>query len=114
MNDTIFDRIIAGDIPADIVYRDDDVLAFRDINPKAPTHVLVIPLTRAARFAELRDRDAAEVGRFFKAVSRVAAELGLEDGGYRIVVNNGPDGGQEVEYLHAHILGGRSMTWPPG
>ena len=114
MSDTIFDKIIAGDIPADIVYRDEKVLAFRDINPQAPVHVLVIPMARCERFAELKGRDPMEIGEFFRAVSSVASDLGLDEPGYRIVVNNGSDGGQEVEYLHAHILGGRRMNWPPG
>ena len=112
--DTLFDMILAGEIPADKVFEDDDVLAFRDINPQAPTHVLVIPKKRVSRFAELRERDPGDVGRFFAGVSRVAADLGLDADGYRVVVNNGRDGQQTVEYLHAHILGGRPMTWPPG
>ncbi len=112
--DTIFDKIIAGEIPADIVYKDESVLAFRDINPQAPVHVLVIPLTRVERFSELKEQSGDQVGSFFKSVSKVAAELGLDEAGYRIVINNGSDGGQEVEYLHAHILGGRKMAWPPG
>ena len=114
MSDTVFDRILAGEIPCDKVYEDDDVLAFRDIDPKAPVHVLVIPKKRTARMAELAAADPAEAGRFFAAVARVAAVLGLDGPGYRMVVNNGADGGQEVEYLHAHVLGGRRMTWPPG
>lgn len=114
MNDTIFDKVLMGEIPVDSVYEDDDVLAFRDINPKAPVHVLVIPKVRVARFAELAAGETEDAGRFFTAVSKVAAILGLDQDGYRIVVNNGSDGGQEVEYLHAHILGGRKLTWPPG
>lgn len=114
MNETVFDRIIAGDLPADVVYKDDVVMAFRDVNPQAPVHVLVIPLHRITRFSELKDNDSNITGDFFRAVSRVASELNLDKRGYRIVINNGTDGGQEVEYLHAHILGGRSMSWPPG
>jgi len=114
MSDTIFDKILAGDIPADRVYEDEDVLAFRDINPQAPVHVLVIPKWRIGRFASLTSEDSDRAGRFFTTVSHVASELGLDDAGYRVVVNNGTNGGQEVEYLHAHILGGRRMTWPPG
>lgn len=114
MNDTIFDKVLAGEIPVDSVYEDDDVLAFRDINPKAPIHVLVIPKNRVNRFSELADGNAEVIGRFFRATSKVAASLGLDENGYRVVFNNGSDGGQEVEYLHAHILGGRKLTWPPG
>lgn len=114
MNDTIFDKILAGQIPADIVYQDDWVLAFRDIHPQAPTHVLVIPKNRCERFEQLKSRDALEIGEFFKRVAEVAAKLGLEKDGYRIVINNGRNGQQTVEYLHAHILGGRGMHWPPG
>ncbi len=114
MSNTIFDKILAGDIPVDSVYEDDDILAFSDINPKAPFHVLVIPKIRASRFSELSSRSVEETGRFFAAVSKVAALLDPYDNGYRVVINNGSDGGQEVEYLHAHILGGRKLTWPPG
>ncbi|TVQ22469.1 MAG: histidine triad nucleotide-binding protein [Spirochaetaceae bacterium] len=113
-HDTIFDRILAGDIPADTVYEDDDVLAFRDINPQAPIHVLVIPKHRVERFADLADRNDAWIGTFFSKVSRIAALLGLNENGYRVVINNGKDGQQSVEYLHAHILGGRGLSWPPG
>ncbi|MCK5248519.1 MAG: histidine triad nucleotide-binding protein [Spirochaetaceae bacterium] len=114
MSNTIFDKILAGDIPVDSVFEDEDVLAFNDVNPKAPVHVLVIPKKRASRFSELSGRPIEEIGRFFAAVSRIAALLDLDENGYRVVINNGPDGGQEVEYLHAHILGGRRLTWPPG
>jgi len=112
--DTIFDKILRGDIPAQKVHEDEHVLAFRDVNPQAPTHVLVIPKARVARFAGLKDMPAAVVGEFFQGVGRVAAKLGLDNNGYRIVINNGRDAQQTVEYLHAHILGGRGMTWPPG
>lgn len=113
-NDTIFDKILAGEIQADTVYEDDEVLAFRDINPQAPTHVLVIPKHRVKRFAELADRGDAWIGTFFSRVSKIAAVLGLNENGYRVVINNGKDGQQSVEYLHAHILGGRALNWPPG
>lgn len=111
---TIFDRILAKEIPANVVHEDDDVLAFRDVNPQAPVHVLVIPKKKVARFAELRERPTTDVGEFFKKVSEVAAKLGLEKEGYRVVINNGRHGQQTVEYVHAHILGGRQLTWPPG
>lgn len=112
--DTIFDKILAGKIPADVVYQDEDVLAFRDIAPQAPTHVLVIPKHKVARFENLGDVDAEVVGAFFHKVAKVAASLGLNRNGYRVVINNGRDGQQTVEYLHAHILGGRGLSWPPG
>ena len=114
MEDTIFDKIIAGDIPADVVYEDDTVLAFRDINPQAPVHVLVVPKKKVKDFISLQQSDPLETGVFFNAVSKVASELGLDDSGYRIVLNCGEDGQQTVEYLHAHILGDRKMSWPPG
>ena len=111
---TIFDRILAKEAPADIVYEDDDVLAFRDINPQAPVHVLVIPKARISGFTALVDQDCETVGRFVTAVSRVAGELGIDHKGYRVVFNSGRHGQQTVEYLHAHILGGRQLNWPPG
>ena len=114
MADTIFDRIVGGQAKADIVYEDDAVLAFRDINPQAPVHVLVIPKSRVRSFSDLRNADPGAVGRFFVAVSVVAGQLGLEKRGYRIVLNCGRHGQQSVDYLHAHILGGRQMRWPPG
>jgi histidine triad (HIT) family protein len=114
MENTIFDKILAGEIPSDRVYEDDHVLAFRDVNPQAPVHVLVIPKAKAVSFTELKDRDEEEIGRFFRRAALVADKLGLSDGGYRIVINHGENGQQTVAYLHAHILGGRQMSWPPG
>ncbi len=114
MEETIFDKILAGTIPSAKVYEDEDVLAFRDVNPQAPTHVLVIPKKRAVNFTELKDRDEEEVGRFFQKAARVADKLGLDEEGYRVVINSGRHGQQTVAYLHAHILGGRQMNWPPG
>jgi len=114
MNKTVFDKILSGDLPADRVYEDDSVFAFRDINPQAPTHVLVIPKVKFARFTEIASRSVEETGRFFSAVSKVATLLNLDSSGYRVVINNGRDAGQAVEYFHAHILAGRKLTWPPG
>lgn len=114
MEETIFDKIIKGEIPADVIYEDDNVLAFKDINPQAPVHVLVIPKKKVASFNDLKDLTPEETGVFFNAVSTVANSLGLADDGYRIVLNCGSNGQQTVEYLHAHILGERLMTWPPG
>jgi len=110
---SIFTKIIDREIPAEIVFEDDVCLAFRDINPQAPTHVLVIPKKEIVSLADLTDEDEAIVGRCVTVASRVAAELGLS-GGYRLVVNCGDDGGQDVPHLHFHLLGGRPMTWPPG
>ena len=114
MEETIFDKILKGDIPADVVYEDDNILAFRDINPQAPVHVLVIPKKKVASFNDLKDLSTEETGVFLKGVSTVAVSLGLASEGYRIVLNCGSNGQQSVEYLHAHILGERQMKWPPG
>jgi histidine triad (HIT) family protein len=111
---TIFDKILSREIPAQIVYEDEAVLAFRDIQPQAPTHVLVIPKKKVARFSELGTLAAQDVGLFFAGVAKVASHLGLDKNGYRVVVNNGRDGQQTVDYIHAHILGGRGLSWPPG
>jgi histidine triad (HIT) family protein len=114
MSETIFEKILKKQIPAQIVYEDDAVLAFRDINPQAPVHVLVIPKSKSVYFSDLAEKPSNEVGIFFQKVAHVAKELGLPAKGYRVVLNQGSDGGQTVDYLHAHILGGRAMHWPPG
>ncbi len=114
MEETIFDKILAGEIPADIVYEDEAVIAFRDINPQAPTHVLVVPRTRMRSIADAPGKDIKTLGRFVQGIARTATALGLDDRGYRVVFNTGPDALQTVEYVHAHILGGRKMSWPPG
>ncbi|MGI9228331.1 MAG: histidine triad nucleotide-binding protein [Gammaproteobacteria bacterium] len=113
MTDTIFSKIINREIPADIVYEDDQCLAFRDVNPQAPVHVLVIPKQPIARLAEAKAEDQALLGHLMLAAGKVAQELGVADA-YRLVVNNGADAGQTVFHLHLHILAGRSFTWPPG
>ncbi len=110
---TIFQRIIDREIKADIVYEDDRSLAFRDVNPQAPTHVLIIPKKRIASLADLCDEDAALVGHLLVVARKVAEQLGLS-GGFRVVANSGPDAGQSVDHLHFHLLGGRSLGWPPG
>lgn len=110
---TIFERIIAREIPADIVYEDDLCLAFRDINPQAPVHVLMIPKRPIKSWAEISDADAPLMAHLTLAIRNLAEQLQLGDG-YRVVCNCGPDGGQTVDHLHFHILGGRAMTWPPG
>ena len=113
-DDTIFDKILRKEMPSKAVYEDDTVYAFEDLNPQAPVHVLVIPRNRLASFADIREADPALVGEFMRGVSRVARHLELEEDGYRVVFNTGPDALQSVQYIHAHILGGRKMKWPPG
>jgi histidine triad (HIT) family protein len=110
---TIFTKIINREIPADIVYEDDDCLAFRDVSPQAPVHVLLIPKKPVVSLRELTPADAELCGHLLLTVPKVADILGL-DGGYRTVINTGADGGQSVYHLHIHILGGRQLTWPPG
>ena len=111
---TLFEKIIAREIPADIVYEDDLVLAFKDINPQAPVHVLVIPKQPIARIAEAADHDQDLLGHLLLKAREVADQLGLTENGFRLVVNNAPDGGESVPHLHCHILGGRALNWPPG
>ena len=113
MEDTIFDEILRKEIPSDIVYEDDVVLAFRDINPQGPTHVVVVPKKKAAGFDRLADLPPEDAGRYIQAIAKTAERLGLADG-YRVVFNVGKHGQQTVAYVHAHIIGGRMMGWPPG
>ena len=110
---TIFKRIIDGQIKADIVYQDDLCLAFRDVNPQAPTHILIIPREEIASLQDLRDEHQALVGHLLLVARNIAAEQGLEKG-YRVVINCGEQGGQSVPHLHLHLLGGRALAWPPG
>ncbi|MBU7585970.1 MAG: histidine triad nucleotide-binding protein [Nostoc sp. TH1S01] len=111
--DTIFGKIIRREIPANIVYEDDLALAFKDVNPQAPVHILVIPKKPIAKLADAESEDAALLGHLLLTAKRVAAEAGLTNG-YRVVINTDADGGQTVFHLHLHILGGRPMAWPPG
>jgi histidine triad (HIT) family protein len=110
---TIFQQIIDGEIAADIVHEDDRCLAFRDIAPQAPVHVLVIPRKPIVSLAHLEDEDEALVGHLMLVARKVARDLGLENG-FRTVINSGEDGGQSVDHLHVHVLGGRGLAWPPG
>jgi histidine triad (HIT) family protein len=110
---TIFKRIIDKEIPVKVLYEDDLCLAFPDVNPQAPTHVLVIPKKEIPAVASIGEEDAALVGHLWLVIRKLAVELGLA-GGYRVVVNNGPDAGQTVDHLHFHLLGGRALGWPPG
>jgi len=111
--DCIFCRIIAETIPARIVHRDDQVVAFDDLNPQAPTHILIVPREHVARALDVKAEHGAVLARIFEVAGRLARERNLEDG-YRLVVNNGPQAGQTVYHLHFHLLGGRGMKWPPG
>lgn len=110
---TIFKRIIDGEIPADIVYEDEQCLAFRDISPQAPVHILVIPRKEIPSIDHLSDEDEQLVGHIYLVIKQIAADEGL-DNGYRVIVNCGEEGGQTVDHLHFHLLGGRGLTWPPG
>lgn len=111
---TLFEKIIAREIPSVVVYEDDLVLAIRDISPQAPTHVIIFPKTVIPRIAEAKDADKNLLGHLLLKAGEVAGRLGLQTGGYRLVINNGPNGGETVPHLHVHILGGRHMAWPPG
>lgn len=114
MSDTLFSKIINREIPADIVYEDDDVLAFRDINPQAPVHVLVVPRRPIATINDLAPGDAELVGKMFLAAKQIAEAEGIAERGYRTVMNCNPEAGQSVFHIHLHVLGGRAMAWPPG
>jgi histidine triad (HIT) family protein len=112
MADCIFCKMVAGEISPEVVYEDDEILAFRDINGQAPTHILVIPKVHVATLDDLDDTELA--GRLLKTVSKLARQEGLVNDGYRTVINCNEKGGQEVYHLHLHLLGGRQMIWPPG
>jgi histidine triad (HIT) family protein len=113
-SDCIFCRIAAGEIPAKLVREDENVVAFRDIDPKAPTHVVVIPRRHIASVNDLEPGDAALLGEIFLAAKEIAREEGIAASGYRLVMNAGRDGGQSVDHIHLHLLGGRRHSWPPG
>jgi histidine triad (HIT) family protein len=112
-DDCIFCKIAAGTAPATILHADDDVVAFRDVNPQAPTHVLLIPRRHVARLSELAPGESSVIAKIVDVANAVAREQGLADG-FRIVVNNGRRAGETVPHLHAHLLGGRALRWPPG
>ena len=113
-DETIFSKIIRREIPADIVYEDEQALAFRDVSPQAPTHILVIPKEPLASVADAREQDAALLGHLMIVARKVACDEGIIEDGFRLVVNTGKDGGQTIPHLHMHILGGRPLSWPPG
>jgi histidine triad (HIT) family protein len=114
MAKTLFERIGDGEVPAQIVYQDDKVIAFRDIKPAAPTHVLIVPRKPIPRIAEAKPEDHQVLGHLLLKAAHVAEQLGLKESGYRLVINNGPDASESVPHLHVHIIGGRKMSWPPG
>jgi histidine triad (HIT) family protein len=114
MTDCLFCKMVTGEIQPDVVYEDEDVLAFRDVNPQAPTHVLVIPRTHIATTNDLDEDSTALIGKLYLAVQRIAADEGIAERGYRTVVNCNPEAGQSVYHIHLHLLGGRPMNWPPG
>jgi histidine triad (HIT) family protein len=113
-SDCIFCKIVSGDIPAKVIYRDDHVTAFHDLNPQAPVHVLVVPNQHYESLGTLAGEDAATVGRLLTTAHQLATALGVATDGYRVVVNMGPNAGLSVFHLHAHLLGGRRLGWPPG
>ncbi len=114
MDDCVFCRILAGDIPSTSVYEDDRIYAFRDIDPKAPTHILVIPRRHLASLNEVTPGDRDLLGHMMTTATAIAVDEGLAPRGYRLVINCGADGGQAVDHLHLHLLGGRALGWPPG
>jgi len=114
MSKTLFQKIIDQEIPGDIVYQDEHIVAFRDVNPQAPVHVLIVPRKPIARIAAGEPADHALLGHLLLKAAHIARSLNLETSGYRLVLNNGPDAGEAVPHLHLHLLGGRKMTWPPG
>ncbi|HYM89133.1 MAG TPA: histidine triad nucleotide-binding protein [Nitrospiraceae bacterium] len=114
MSECLFCKIVSRTIPAALVYEDEVVIAFDDINPQAPTHTLVIPRKHVASMAELQDSDAGLLARLMSAGNTIAKQKGIADAGYRFVINTGVHGGQSVFHLHLHVLGGRHLSWPPG
>ncbi|MBA3961410.1 MAG: histidine triad nucleotide-binding protein [Chthoniobacterales bacterium] len=111
---TLFEKIIAREIPAEIVFEDEDVLAFHDVDPKAPVHVLIIPKRAIPRLSEAKPSDESLLGKLIVAAAKLARDLGIAESGYRVVINSGPDAGESVPHLHVHLLGKRSLGWPPG
>ena len=114
MSECLFCGIVEDKIPANRVYQDESVVAFKDITPRAPVHLLIIPRKHIVSVSDIADADRVLIGQVFQVAARLAREHGIADSGYRVVVNSGPDAGQSVFHLHYHLLGGRSMGWPPG
>lgn len=111
---TIFEKIAAREIPAKIIYEDGEVIAFHDVNPQAPVHVLVVPKRAISRLAEATESDQAVLGKLLLTTAKLARDLGIEKSGYRIVINSGRNAGETVPHLHVHLLGKRALSWPPG
>ena len=111
---TIFEKIIAREIPAKIIWEDDDAIAFHDVNPQAPVHVLIVPKKVIPRLDAASESDRAVLGKLLLVAAKLAKDLGIEKSGYRVVVNSGPDAGESVPHLHVHLLGKRALAWPPG
>lgn len=111
---TIFEKIIAREIPAKIIWEDDDAIAFEDVNPQAPVHVLIVPKRVVPRLASASEADSTLLGKLLVVAGKLAKELGIEKSGYRVVINSGPDAGESVPHLHVHLLGKRALAWPPG
>ena len=111
---TIFEKIVRREIPADIVWEDEEVLAFRDVNPQAPVHILIVPKRVIVRLAEATPADEALLGKLLFTARTVAEKEGLQTSGYRVVINSGADAGESVPHLHVHVLGKRALAWPPG
>ena len=114
MSEDLFLKIISREIPADIVYENDEVLAFRDVNPQAPLHVLIIPKTRIRTINDMQPQDSEVIGKLFLAAQKIAMEEGVAEDGYRVVMNCNAAAGQTVFHVHLHLLGGRQLGWPPG
>lgn len=114
MDDCLFCKIIKGDIPCTKVYEDDKVFCFKDIDPKAPVHVLVLPKKHISSLNEVTKEDSEIIAHIFMVIEKLVKELGISEAGYRVVSNCGEDGGQSVSHIHFHLLGGRSLEWPPG
>jgi histidine triad (HIT) family protein len=111
---TIFEKIIAREIPAKIIWEDDDAVAFHDVNPQAPVHVLIVPKKVIPRLNDARESDSRVLGKLLLVARDLAKKLGIEKSGYRVVINSGPDAGESVPHLHVHLLGKRALAWPPG
>lgn len=111
---TIFEKIIAREIPSKIIWEDDDAIAFHDVNPQAPVHVLIVPKKVIPRLGAANESDSAVLGKLLLVAGKLAKKLGIELSGYRVVINSGPDAGESVPHLHVHLLGKRALAWPPG
>ena len=111
---TIFEKIIAREIPAKVIWEDDDAIAFEDVNPQAPVHVLIVPKKVISRLSAATDKDRALLGKLLGVAGELAKKLDIDKTGYRVVINSGPDAGESVPHLHVHLLGKRALAWPPG